>query len=232
MTPYLSSLTRKFHAIKPKPDRQLEQYAIDVGGVLRRARFVAENTRGGRGLIVGDDDLFSLFLLGFDGYALTLLERDRRIIDVLEEHAPEGAAFETIETDLRGAYDGSWPAPEGAPYDFFVTSPPYTFEGMTIFIATALRLLKVGGLGFIAAPHDATPKADEVTLHTQRFLLANGCLIERCEPAFSVEEGLPAYQIVVRKLEDVAEIDWVKPLTRKFYEYEVWSEDAYEHQIE
>ncbi len=231
MNPYLSALTRKFHAIKPKPDRRLEQYAIDVTGVLRRARLVAGEAGPGRGLVVGDDDLFSLFLLGFEGRALTVIERDRRIIEALEEHAPEGAPLTIVEADLRGAYDDRWPEVEG-PFDFFVTSPPYTPEGMTIFVATALRSLRVGGLGFIAAPHDASARADEVTLHTQRFLLANGGLIERVIPAFSVEEGLPAYQIVVRKLRDVDAIDWVRPLTRRFYEYEEWSEDAYEHQIE
>ncbi|MBZ0116113.1 MAG: bis-aminopropyl spermidine synthase family protein [Sandaracinaceae bacterium] len=230
MSPYLSALNRKYHRIKPKPDRKLEQYAIDLTGVLNRAALIAGLARGGSGLLVGDDDLVALFLAAYD-LPLTLVEKDERIIAAIEENLPEGARFGVVRFDLRGVYEDRYPPVEST-YDFVVTSPPYTKEGMANFLATGLRFLRVGGLCFIAAPHDATEKADEVTLYTQRFLLANGFLIEQVIPHMTIEEGLPAYQIVARKLHDVAKVDWLGERTGHMYEYEVWREDAYDHQIE
>lgn len=232
MNGYLAALNRRYHRIKPAPDRRLEQYAIDVTGVLSRARFIARSVRHGEGLVVGDDDLVSLYLAGFDQLALTVLEKDERVIRAIEDNLPEDAAVEVVPTDLQGVYDGEWPL-EGRSFDFFVASPPYTPEGMSIFVAIGLRRLRVGGLGFIASPHDTNPRAEETTLHAQRFLLENGALIEEVLPAFTCEEGLPAYQIVARKLRDVERFDWLRPMKRTMYEYEEYKcEDAYDHQID
>lgn len=232
MTPYLAALNRKYHRIKPKPDRRLEQYAIDLTGVLIRSRLIAESVRRGRGLLVGDDDLLSLYLAAYDELPLTVVDKDPRVIAAIRENLPEDARVRIVETDLQQIYDDRWPLEEER-FDFFATSPPYTPEGQMLFIALGMKRLEVGGLGFIAAPHDASERSDEVTLNTQRFLLANGGLIERVIPALTAEEGLPAYQIVVRKLRDVERFDWLRPLERKMYEYEEYGQqDAYEHQIE
>ncbi|MFK7990679.1 MAG: bis-aminopropyl spermidine synthase family protein [Sandaracinaceae bacterium] len=232
MNAYLAALNRKYRSIKPPPDRRLEQYAVDVGGVFLRARLIAEMVRRGRGLLVGDDDLLSLYLAGYEGLPLTVLEKDARIRAAISDNLPDGADTTLVEADFSGIYDDMWPPFEGR-VDFFATSPPYTPEGMTLFVAIGLRHLEVGGLGFIAAPHDASHRADQVTQHVQRFALANGALIERVIPAMTTEEGLPAYQIVVRKLADVDAFDWVRPLQRTLYEYQEYGvEDAYAHQSE
>ncbi|HMR09023.1 MAG TPA: hypothetical protein PKA88_24755, partial [Polyangiaceae bacterium] len=88
-----------------------------------------------------------------------------------------------------------------------------------------------GGLGFIASPYDADEKADAVSHELMRFVLENGCILERVTPAMTFEEGLGAYQIVVRKLRDTAAINWLRPLEGKMYEWEAFGQqDAYKHQ--
>ncbi|HMR73871.1 MAG TPA: bis-aminopropyl spermidine synthase family protein [Polyangiaceae bacterium] len=228
MDPYLSLLTRKYPTIKPPPRRDLEQYAIDVSGVYNRSRYIASLVRGA-GLVIGDDDLVTLFLAG-DGFSLTLLEKDERVLDVIRGNLPDAAAVELLPTDLHSVYQGTWPKLDRS-YDFFVTSPPYTPEGLKIFSAVGIQNLKVGGLGFIASPYDADEKADAVSHELMRFVLENGCILERVTPAMTFEEGLGAYQIVVRKLRDTAAINWLRPLEGKMYEWEAFGQqDAYKHQ--
>jgi predicted methyltransferase len=231
MTKYVAALNRKYHRIKPTPRRDLEQYSVDLNGVFLRSREIFTFGRTGSCLLVGDDDLLSLFLADSE-LKLTLLEKDERTIAAIRENEPTPGRIKILPSDFRDVYNGKWPQLDHK-FDMFAASPPYTREGLKIWTAIGLRNLEVGGFGFIAAPYDDSERANLVTVEVQRFVLANGCIIEKVIPGLTIEEGLPAYQIVVRKLHDVKEIDWLSPLKNELYEWEEFKEqDAFAHQVD
>ncbi len=132
---------------------------------------------------------------------------------------------------MQGLYDGIWPN-LSISFDYFVTSPPYTYEGLKMFTAIGIRFLRIGGYGFIATPLDDDPKAYDVTIELMKFILENGCIIEEVVPGLTFEEGLPAYQVIIKKLKDVDEINWLNQLNGQLYEYQIFGDDSYNHQVE
>lgn len=227
---YISKLNRKYSSIKPIPKRDLEQYAVDLTSVHNRLQEILKFTTKGNGLLVGDDDLISLFLLN-QSLNLTVVEKDKRVISAILDNMPKNSNIDFVDFDLRNIYKNIWPL-KTQHFDFFVTSPPYTKEGMKIFSSLGIKRLKVGGFGFIASPYDIDKKANEVTIEVMKFVLANGCIIHKVIPGLTIEEGLPAYQIIIKKIKDIDSIDWLGKMSGKMYEWEAYNkQDAYNHQI-
>ena len=227
---YIERLTRSYYSIKPRPNRKLEQYEIDLASIYRKYQEIRSVMPTGDGLLVGDDDLLSLFL-SCHQYRLEVLECDQRVVDVIEKHAARDAEIRFLSFDLQKIYDGVYPS-FAREQDFFVTAPPYTPEGMMIFSAVGVTALKVGGLGFISTPHEPGTKADTVSIILMKFLLENGCICDKVIPAMTIEEGLPAYLVVARKVKEIESISWSRGLERKMYEWEEYgATDAFAHQI-
>lgn len=229
MNSYIANINRKYHQIKPKSDRELEQYSIDLTSLYHRYKKVMSYVHQKSSiLMIGDDDLLSLYLSQHD-LDIILIEKDKRIINIIEEHKEKTSNYSALEFDIRSLYDGVWPNINML-CDFFVTSPPYTYEGLKMFTSIGIKLLKIGGYGFIATPFDHDQKAYDVTIELMKFVLENGCIIEEVIPGLTFEEGLPAYQIIIKKIKSTNEINWLKVLKGQFYEYQIFGQDSYSHQ--
>jgi hypothetical protein len=142
--------------------------------------------------VLGDDDLLSV-AVGLLARALsqeslarrvTVLEIDERIRAVLERAAEE----EGLEIEVR-AHDLRHPLPEdlrGA-FDVFETDPPYTRDGVRLFVSRALEGIDpgIGRLGFLSLG----PRDPDEHLAIQRDLGDMGLVITDLVPAFNRYQG-------------------------------------------
>jgi predicted methyltransferase len=150
---------------RPEVDVSLDQSHATAETAVRRAIYLFEHDAiEGRSLLfLGDDDLTSVAVgllaqhLDIKPRRITVLDTDDRLVSFLRESAPAECPIETIHHDLRH------PVPDSitAQFDAFFTDPPYTTEGLKLFVSRGVKALRpeVGKLGFVCfgrkSPKDA-----------------------------------------------------------------------------
>lgn len=123
---------------------------------------------------VGDSDLTSIALALLIGSKsrITVFDIDTRIRDIIEK-ANEEHNFDIIfvEHDLRT----SIPEEYRNKYDCFVTDPPYTIDGLNLFISRGIELINnsTGGVGYLSFGNK--PPNDQLLM--QKNLSKMRCLI-------------------------------------------------------
>lgn len=129
---------------RPMPDPNYNQGLITFPDLALKASFMYE--RGDLEdcsiLLIGDDDLFGLYLgiLGMSRRIL-VLDIDKRILRFTEEKAGElSINIETMELDLSQPL----PHPLHNAFDVFVSEPPEGIKGMITFIKRGIRSLAEG----------------------------------------------------------------------------------------
>jgi len=178
----------------PDVDVTLDQAPCLPETSMRRALYMYHcgALEGKKVIILGDDDLVSL-AVGLLGRALgshvltrrlTVVETDRRWIDLIQRVSNlEDLEIECVEHDVRD------PLPEGLrrQFDTFETDPPYTEEGMTLFVSRAIHALKPGHgqQGFLSFG----PKSPAEMLDVHLNLVTMGLVVHEVIPAFNDYEG-------------------------------------------
>jgi len=124
-------------------------------------------------LLLGDDDLFSIFLTLLDyRCTVTVLEIDERFIRYIKEKAESDGLSITARR-----YDINTPFPPDlrAAFDAFVTEPPEGLKGMRLFLGRAIDALSIRGAGYLGLTtlESSLPK----WLAIQRFLMEKGMVI-------------------------------------------------------
>lgn len=128
---------------RPTPEFSLDQSHADFSTVVKKTLYLLK--RGdieGRNIIfLGDDDLISL-AVGLTQLAkkITVIDVDNRILDFLSKSIKDLALnnFNIILHDLRE----STPTEILNKYDVVVMDPPYTIEGLRLFLKRARQVLK------------------------------------------------------------------------------------------
>jgi predicted methyltransferase len=178
----------------PSVDVTLDQAPCVPETSIRRALYMYQSgaLEGKRVIILGDDDLVSLAigLLGrFLGNrvltkCLTVVEADRRWIDLIVSASnTEELEIECIHHDLRDPLpDSLWQQ-----FDTFETDPPYTKEGVTLFVSRAISALDPGSgkQGFLSLGH----KSPDEMLDVYQSLVAMGLTVREVIPAFNDYQG-------------------------------------------
>ncbi len=154
---------------RPDVDVTLDQSHATAETVLGRALYVYEH--GGLEardiLVLGDDDLTSVGLgvlsqwLETQPARMRVLECDPRLVAYIEEVAgAEGLPLEVVQCDFR---DGLPPGQVGR-CDVFFTDPPYTLEGLNLFVSRGVEALRpqVGKQGYICFGQRAPDETAEV----------------------------------------------------------------------
>lgn len=106
---------------------------------------------------VGDDDLISIiFALSGVPKRILAIDVDRYLLELIEEFSEKNdLAIETLQHDLRQ------PIPEQyrASFDLFITEPPDTVNGITLFVSRGVELLKRGEgmIGYVGISPTACP---------------------------------------------------------------------------
>ncbi len=138
----LTSMERIVHGLPMRPVRHLDHVSATPLTCLKRALFLARNyeLRGATVLLLGDHDLTSLALAQVvPGVAITVVDSDERILDYINVVAGQhGWMIRTLFVDLRIALPRSVETSCG----LVLTDPPYTPEGMRLFLARGLESLK------------------------------------------------------------------------------------------
>ncbi|QYR21300.1 bis-aminopropyl spermidine synthase family protein [Paenibacillus sp. sptzw28] len=191
----LSRLEELFR-LRPQVNVQIDQSKCTPETSLRRAILCLRQHSliGKRILCVGDDDLVSIsigLLLQrlFPGgehskTTIEVVDIDERFLTFIRDIAgPEKLPVKCRQVDLRQ------PLPEDLhdQFDCFFTDPPYTLQGMTLFVSRGISALKnrKGLPIFLSFAH----KSPEFMLAMQRELVRMGLTVNATLPRFNAYEG-------------------------------------------
>lgn len=143
--------TKKYHQVleilgrhkdkRPTPERKYDQFTATMETTARRASLLDQNEdiAGKRLLLLGDDDFTSVALSIFRTASnVTVLDIDDRILDNIGRVARE----ENLKIDLEN-YDARKALPDRykQQFDVIFTDPPYTPEGIKLFVSRAIQAL-------------------------------------------------------------------------------------------
>ncbi len=138
----LASMKHVVNDLPLRPVRHLDHVSATPLTCLKRALFLARNydLRGATILLLGDHDLTSLALAQVStSVAITVVDSDERILDYINVVAAQrGWTIRTLFADLRIEL----PRSVTASCDLVFTDPPYTPEGIRLFLARGLEGLK------------------------------------------------------------------------------------------
>lgn len=181
---------RALASARPAADASLDQSHATAETALRRALYLRECDALGRDLIfLGDDDLVSL-AVGLlrkhagDGGAMAVVEVDPRLVGYLREvSGREGFDIVIHPQDLRDPLPGAL----GARFDAFATDPPYTQEGLKLFVRRGVSALRKGGgrQAFIAFG----PKSPDEQRRAVETITDAGLGIVEMRPTFNRYDG-------------------------------------------
>lgn len=136
------SILRKIMENRPLPLPELDQTHAIPETSLKRSIYIKENgdLDGRKIIFIGDDDLTSIAsgLLG-SAKKITVLDVDERLINYIYKISDDhNLKIECIKHDLR------YPLPIDMinRYDVFFTDPPYTVEGVTLFLSRGIQSLR------------------------------------------------------------------------------------------
>ncbi|MBW2059511.1 MAG: bis-aminopropyl spermidine synthase family protein [Deltaproteobacteria bacterium] len=153
-------------------------------------------------LLVGDDDLFSIFLALLDlSSNLTVLEIDGRLIDYINRKAEQtGLAVNALQYDVKTPL----PPRLSGTYNAFVTEPPEGLKGMLLFLERAIESLAPRGAGYfgLTTLESSLPK----WLAIQKFLV---------ERQMAITDLLRNFSLYPEALDPIDNYDQF-PLSREF----------------
>ena len=128
---------------KLQPKREYDQFFATIKTSIQKAEIVARKglTKRTSIALIGDDDLVSVVLaLNFkDILKITVLEIDEKIIEAINKISKDyNLNIETIKYDARNEI----PNFLLQRFDVVLTDPPYTTNGIEIFLDRSISLLK------------------------------------------------------------------------------------------
>ena len=174
----------------PKPLRALDHVQADAATMERRARWLDETYElaGAHLVCVGDHDLTALAAcMARPSLSATVVDVDERLLAYVERVAAErGLAVRCLHADFRF---GLPPSVIGSA-DLVFTDPPYTPEGMRLFLARGAQALRPGGR--VVAAYGYSPLAPALGLKVQREVLGLGLVFEAVLPGFNRYHGAQA----------------------------------------
>lgn len=191
----LTELEQLF-ALRPSVNVQIDQSKCTPETSLRRAILcLKQHALVGKKIVcVGDDDLVSVSiglllkrLFPTGGHMTTevdVWDMDERFLQVIETIAREqGLPIQCRRLDFRD------PLPDNlhGQYDCFFTDPPYTLQGMSLFVSRGIQALKQekGLPMFLSFAH----KPPAFMLDLQREFVRMGLVVSAHFPRFNAYEG-------------------------------------------
>jgi len=194
---YLDNL-RGILSNRPPPEFALDQSHADFSTIIKKTLYLIKkgDIEGRRIIFLGDDDNISL-AVGLTKLAekITVLDIDKRIINFLSESAKNLGInnFNALFHDLRE------PCPEKFfnKYDIVIMDPPYTNEGLRLFLNRAKEVLKsninIDGKNYLMVGKKCIlsfgNKPPEEMQKIQLSILDHGFIINEMIPDFNHYEG-------------------------------------------
>ena len=180
---------------RPEVDVTIDQSKCTTETAFKRACHLLQKreTIAGSLICIGDDDLVSVacaFLYNYitdskgEDFRVVVVDKDSRIIDYIAQisqdyHLP----IMGVEHDLRDPMTSELTQK----FDCMITDPPYTFNGLQLFIKRGLACLKKNEEVSIFLSYPNKPLADRLKM--QQFFSNNCIVINSRETNFNRYEG-------------------------------------------
>lgn len=181
---------------RPQVDVTIDQSKSSIDTSLKRAILSLKNHNlvGKRILCLGDDDLVSI-ALGFllkklfnnsihNTTKITVMDIDKRIMDyisdiAIKESLPIKCEYVDFRTPLADNFKKQ--------FDCFFTDPPYTLEGMNLFLSRGIEALRddSGLTIYFSFAH----KSPDFQLTMQKCFLSMGLIVSEVIARFNTYEG-------------------------------------------
>jgi len=179
----LDEVRRLYAEVVPKD--AYDQAPLLPEAAVRKAFYIYArgDVAGKRIVMVGDDDLLSLiFAMTGECVSTLAVDIDGQLLATIKGCAEKNnLPVETLQHDLRE------PVPQGfcGRYDTFVTEPPDTVDGITLFVSRGAQFLKEepGTVGYCGVSTTACPPAGIAEI--QRRFLQMGFAISAWLPKFN-----------------------------------------------
>ncbi len=137
----LKKILDKHKSKHPSPERKFDQFTATTETVAKRAALMnfMGDVRGKRILFLGDDDFTSLAVSSFGSAEnIQVLDIDKRILDPIKTISEE-EKLEIITT--RSDFREELPHECRRKFDVVFTDPPYTSDGVALFLSRAIDSL-------------------------------------------------------------------------------------------
>ncbi|HID47801.1 MAG TPA: putative methyltransferase [Methanothermococcus okinawensis] len=178
---------REYAKLRPTVNTRIDQSHATPETAVYRAALMADrgDLEGKRILFIGDDDLTSIptAMTRFPE-EVVVMDIDERLLNLIEEISKrEGLNIETVKQDFREELDRSY----WGQFDTVFTDPPYTLEGLKLFLSRGVEGLGEGNSGvlYLAFSH----KPIEEYLEVQRIINSMNFAIYELIPGFNTYEG-------------------------------------------
>lgn len=175
----------------PRGRRALDHVSATPETVVRRALFLGARfwLPGSRLLCVGDHDLTSLAVgLIHPHVRTTVVDIDDRVLGYIDEEARRlGLDVRTRWADLRLGLP-----PSARDHDLAITDPPYTPDGVGLFVARAVEGLRDPARGRVLLAYGAGDLTPALALKVQNALSELNLLSEAIYPDFNRYFGAEA----------------------------------------
>ncbi len=176
----------------PRPERSLDHVSATAETVVRRALWLDStfDLAGSRLLCVGDHDLTSLAIaMMCPSTSVTVVDIDERILEFIAGTARQrGLDIQCLYADLRLGL----PRSALGSADLAVTDPPYTPEGVRLFLARGIQGLRDTDTGRLLMAYGFSPRQPALGLYVQRAVLGLHLAIEGIIPNFNRYDGAQA----------------------------------------
>ncbi len=168
----------------PAPRHGLDQIPADAETVVARAALLRSQFEvGGQLLFLGDHDLTSIAAaLTMPGVEITVVDIDEPLLEYLDAVATErGLAISTRFADLR----------DGLPDELLghatlvFTDPPYSADGVALFLERALSALANRDRGRVVIAYGAGDHRPDLALAVQERMQRLRVVIEAIYPSFN-----------------------------------------------
>lgn len=183
-------LLEKYADQRPSSDRKYDQFTATIETTARRASILNffEDVQGKRLLFLGDDDFTSVAVANLHTASeVTVLDIDNRIIDKIDSIS-KSAKLEINSGD----YDArkTLPLTYSGKFDVVFTDPPYTTEGIKLFVSRAVQALDLSNqTARIYVCYGNSDRAKERFLPIYEVFGASGLMIRWVFDKFNRYQG-------------------------------------------
>lgn len=167
-------------ALRPEPKRKFDQFGVTEETLSARTNFLAERgfLKDAKILFLGDYDLTSLACLPrAKNTEIWVLDVDSEVLDVVKKES--GGSVFTIQHNLATQL----PRRLVASFDVVFTDPPYTPEGVSLFLSRGIEALVKGNRGRIVLSYGSLDGVRVLAI--QQKILDHGLVIEELKPRFN-----------------------------------------------
>ncbi len=185
-----AELLSRYKDKRPSPKRNYDQFTATVETTAKRVALLdfLGDVRGKRVLFLGDDDFTSVVTSNMRlAQEIAVVDIDDRILDNIGGISNEvGLGIKTVRHDLRR------PLPVGlrGKFDTVFTDPPYTPEGIKLFVSRALEAIdRRNQTARVYVCYGNSDRAKERFLPIQDVLTSSGLLLRYIFDRFNRYEG-------------------------------------------